>query len=164
MDPTADLSDNPVWEFAAYQRQRAGKPIPAERARHLAGLWPSQRDQLEAMAEMQDQADREMWRARRNGIAVIDNGRMLPPIVSTSTRPCARRRGAGRPGHRRAATRTRAGPDSDEPAPALALAPPPSAIYSYAASRCPNCGAVLLWSDGRLVCASRSCSRWGRPA
>jgi hypothetical protein len=31
-------------------------------------------------------------------------------------------------------------------------------------TRCPSCDAVLLWSNGRLICATSSCPRWGRPA
>jgi hypothetical protein len=132
MDPTADLSR--VEETIAYRRWRAGRKISRRRARHLAALTRMERDMLEQIAEGLDQSDRQMRRARRNGIAVIDGGRYLPPIVCmASTRPLARRRGAGRPGQRRC-RRTRAGPDDgpEPPGPAARLAPPPKAILAYA--------------------------------
>jgi hypothetical protein len=29
-------------------------------------------------------------------------------------------------------------------------------------ARCPECGGVLVWADGRLTCAVRSCPGWGQ--
>jgi hypothetical protein len=81
-----------------------------------------------------------------------------------------RARGAGRP-KGAPARRTTAGgsrdepPDDDGPAePAPALAPPPKPILSFASSRCPACGGVLLWQGGTLACATRSCPLYGKVA
>jgi hypothetical protein len=104
------------------------------------------------------------WQPLESGRAAVDFRR----VAVTTTR--RRESHARRPGHRRTRSSARAGPGSSDdppgesPGPALALAPRPRAIYHHALSRCPSCGAVLLWSDGRLVCATRSCERWGSPA
>jgi len=105
-------------ERKLYRQWRAGKPIADKYQQYFAALTPLEHKLLDDLVELHDERDREMRRARQNGITVIDNGQVLPPIVSTSTRPLARRRGAGRPAHRRTAS-SRAGPDDDpaEPAP-----------------------------------------------
>jgi hypothetical protein len=54
------------------------------------------------------------------------------------------------------------GPESEPPPPRLRVARRRTPL-GYALSRCPRCGRVLLFSDGRLICANRCCSDWGRP-
>ena len=135
MDPAADrLGHAPDSGpcVTAFRRWRAGKSISDEHRQHFASLTPNQRDQFETMAKTHDEDDRQMRRARRHGITVVDSGRVLPPLISTSARPLARRRGAGRPRAQTSRSRARAGPDSDEPEPALRLAPPPKTIYRFA--------------------------------
>jgi hypothetical protein len=94
-------------------------------------------------------------------------------VQASQTTTRARSSHGRRPGHRRVRS-SGAGPpgdsDSDGPGEAgplahrLTLAPPPKALFNFALSRCPNCGGVLLWHNGRLICATSSCERRGRPA
>ena len=55
-------------------------------------------------------------------------------VVAARPRSTSRAREShrGRAGHRRGTRSTRAGPDPDEPEPALRLAPPPKTIYRFA--------------------------------
>lgn len=134
---------------AVYENQ-----LPRATARLIVALELRRERQAEAAAERLTAAaptridDCRDGRTRAGGLA---------------RQPRQRERGARRAPAKRAAGRSS---DSDDgPAgPSLALAPPPRALLGFALSRCPVCGGVLLWADGRLVCATRSCDRWGQAA
>jgi hypothetical protein len=96
----ADLSGQ---QTRLYRRRRRGGKLSPYQHEWLNASTPSQISMLEEIARGLDDADRELRRARRNGITVIDNGQILSP--SRRTRP--RRRGAGRPsGVRRSSARS----------------------------------------------------------
>jgi len=122
-----------------------GEPVSADefRRRHIT---PMQAEARRVVRVMRRQA-----RANRSRCHARPHARRL--------RRTAARRAAG--------IRSGNDPGDDgpaEPAPALALAPPPKAILSYGCSGCPERGRLLLWHGVTLACANRFCSRWGKSA
>ena len=51
------------------------------------------------------------------------------------------------------------GSEPEPPPPRLTVAAS-RGTYTHAASRCPACGSVLLWTSGGLVCANQRCPGW----
>jgi hypothetical protein len=107
----ADLSGQ---QTRLYRRRKRGGQLSPYQHQWLNALTPNQGTMLEKMVHDRDEADREMRRARRNGVTVIDGGQVLPPIVSTSHRPQARRRGAGRPRATASRSSARSGDSGDD--------------------------------------------------
>lgn len=68
-------------------------------------------------------------------------------------------------GHRRTTSARAGGPPGDD-GPGSSEppgAPRRRAVYSFALSTCPTCGAPLVWHGGYLLCPTRGCPRWGKP-
>jgi hypothetical protein len=85
-DPVADSR----YLMRLYRRRRRGGSLRPEQHRRLNSLTTMELGLYEQIADGLDRSDRELRRARRAGIAVIDAGRYLPPLtspVSTRTRP-----------------------------------------------------------------------------
>jgi hypothetical protein len=139
MDPTADLTIREYADLA--HREQRGDVLSADDAEALRSARTASAP-LKAVARRFSVMVRDFAETYEEEFAYVDS---LPPwerrryehktmpeirrimrrmACTSPRRPRTRSSHARRPGHRRAAARTRAGPDSDEPEPALSPNPP----------------------------------------
>jgi hypothetical protein len=143
-----------------------GRTWAHQRAREMAAAVNDRK--ARAMAALGYTHRRSGWMSPAAGeIVWEEEAHRLPdvPRVVAAIAPRAAHQRAShraRPGHRRTLS-TRAGPSDDEGS--GSSEPPPRRHLTLAPhARCPDCGGVLLWSAGQLVCADRHCPRYGKAA
>ncbi len=94
--------------------------------------------------------------------------RAVRQVVPRQIAPRRTSGSSGRPAARRtSSSSSTAGTDpgdadggDQEPPPSRLTVAASRGTYTHAASRCPACGSVLLWTSGGLVCANRRCPGW----
>ena len=111
---------------------------------------------------------------RRRLLAEAPRGPRLVPeprpqaVRQVVPRQMAPRRVSGSSGRPKASSSRSSAASGDSGDPDLGDEPPASRLtvaasrgtYTHAASRCPACGSVLLWTSGGLVCANQRCPGW----
>lgn len=165
--------DEPPVEREPDADQPAAVPTLNRAARRRAARYDAAIGALCADATPRPGASRgelasAVRRARRTVATANEALASPPPAAPPNLRASGpRRRGAGRP--RAQATRSSAasgdsGKESDPPPERPPLARAPRALLGFGLTRCPSCGSVLLYSDGVLICANRTCPAWGTAA